>query len=147
MKIHNLLTRDLVTGQRSGDSPCVQLQASAGSSPQGAVQEAGRPFTKPGSAHFISLREALLRLREINTHLGAGRPLPGARLEGRCPHLPPGDLGTGVVEGPSTSQAAGRVTVFNEEVPQMGSGRPGGGGQAARRIPEGHDGQASEAMM
>lgn len=56
-------------------------------------------------------------------------------------------LGTGAVEGPSTSQAAGRVTVFNEEVPQMGSGRPGGGGQAARRIPEGHDGQASEAMM
>lgn len=49
---------------------------------------------------------------------------------------------------PPTSKAARRVTVFTEEVPQMGSGRSVGGRQAARRAPENakhHRRQASES--
>lgn len=82
---------------------------------------------------------------EINRHMRAGRPPPRACQEGPLPQ--PAVLRTVAVEAPCTSKAAQRVTVFNEEVPQIGSGQPVGAGQAARRIPECHHCQASEPVM
>lgn len=68
-------------------------------------------------------------------------PCSGCARKGRFSHPQPSTA-------PPTSKATRRVTVFTEEVPQMGSGRSVGGRQAARRAPENakhHRRQASES--
>lgn len=157
MEIHATITKDLFTGQKSRypGTACMQkVVPQEGRVQREPIHKVGRSSTKPGSgsqdsAHLIGVWGGLAAPPGRQTYQCELADLcGGCARKAHFPNLLPAE--TRASDGFSTSKAAWRVTVFNEEVPRMSSGRPVGGGQAARRIPENaecHNCQASEPMM
>lgn len=118
--------------------------------PRGLSVQLASPFKGPDS-HLPNPAQLLCQRGErpdtpprqgvSHTRMSWQCPAQGVPGKAASPtHSPP--------RHPPTSKAARRVTVFTEEVPQMGSGRSVGGRQAARRAPENakhHRRQASES--
>lgn len=113
-----------------------------------SIQEAMRSCTTPGPLMRLRLLYRCYRrpcTLPVETDMQASRGTSAQGAPGRAAS-PPAAPSTGAVKAPPPARLPG-CDMFHEELPQMSSGRPAGGRQAARRTPDSaecHSCQASD---